>query len=276
MNNLRYITLDQLMASVESDLHSFADNGLIDRGNVIKVVRKVNEDIGLKIYQEKATVLNIENYKADLPADFSKLQMALGCDVQHFFLAPSVFGTHTIETNVPVMVYDQPACLNEKGGCYWVTQQYKDTIMKYDRFFPLQLAKGAKVSASENCINFNWNDAGYDIDILNGQVITGFREGKIYINYLADLVDEEGNLLLLDHPLTTEYYEYAVKKHLLENFMLNNDVDVSQKLMYIKNELREAKIRALNFTNTPEYSEIEGFYQRNRRDFYNKYHRIIQ
>lgn len=274
MAQLNYITLSQLMASVESDLKSFADNGMIDRGDVVKVVRKVNADLGLKIYKENQALIDIDNYKGDLPADFMSLQLAVACNIEHAFVGPGIHGTHTVETNVPV-VPNQAACMNENGGCYWVTQKYKDTVVSYNRFTQLKLAPGAKRFASENCINFNWDKSGYDIDIVNGQIFTGFREGKIYINYLADMIDENGELTLLDHPLVQEYYEYSVKKQLLENYMLNNDADVSNKLGYIKNELRDAKIRALNFITTPEYSEIVKMYTRERRRFYDKYHRII-
>ena len=276
--SLKYITFDQLMASVESDMESYTDNGMIDRGKAIKIVRKVNNDIGLKINKEHSAMVEICNFKGDLPLDFLYLQMAVACTIEHAYIGPgTVYGTHTIETNVPVTTYSsQGACLNECGGCYWVTQQFKDKMIKYEKLTPLKLSKRAMSLCTENCVNFNWNTAAYDIDIENGQIITGFREGKIYINYLSDMVDEEGNLLLLDHPLTTEYYEYAVKKHYLENFMMNNDAEVAQKLGYIKEELRLARIRALNFTDTPEYSEIANVYEVNRRAFYNKYHRIIQ
>lgn len=276
--SLRYITFDQLMASVESDFSSFTDNGMIDRGKAIKIVRKVNEDIGLKIYQEHCAMIEICDFKGELPLDFMYLQMAVACTIEHAYLhGGSVYGTHTIETDVPVhKLASQGACMNECGGCYWVTQQYKDRVIKYDRLTPLKLCKKAKKYCADNCINLNWDKAAYDIDIEDGKIITGFREGKIYISYLSDMVDEEGNLILIDHPLTTEFYEYSVKKHFLENFMMNNDAEVSQKLGYVKEELRQARIRALNFINTPEYCEIANVYEVNRRAFYNKYIRIIQ
>ena len=272
---LNYITLDQLMSSVESDFYKFADNGMIDRGNVIKVVRKVNEDIGLKIYRDADAMVEISNFKGDLPADFSHLQMAVAVTVEHAYMPPSVFGTHTEER--PVRTFgDGGVCLKEFSGFYTVVEKWKDKVVTYNKFTPLKLCKSAMKFATENCINFGWNKAPYDIDIQGDEIITGFREGRIYISYLTDMVDEEGNLLLLDHPLTNEYYEYAVKKHLLENYFMNNDADVQQRLGYIKGELRDAKIRAIDFVSTPEYQEIVNTYENSRRRFYNKYHKIIE
>lgn len=272
---LNYITLNQLMASVESDLRNFADNGMIDRGDVIKIVRKVNADIGLKINRENAVILDVENYKAELPADFMYLQLAILCTQEYHHVGTPVLGTITEEHNIPVTHYNnQMPCVNECGGCYWVTQQFKERTIKYDRLTPLALTREAKNLSSENCLNLFWKSA-YEIDIQNGELITNFRTGKVYISYLSDMVDEDGNVIILDHPLTTEYYEYAVKKYLLENYMLNNDADVAQKLAYIKNELREAKIRALNFVTTPEYSEINKMHNISRITFYNKYEKIF-
>lgn len=278
MSKLKYITFDQMMSSVESDMKSFADNGMIDRGDVIKIVRTVNADIGLKINQERECVLTINNYKADLPADFLYLQMALGCTIEEYSMpSKHMFGTQTEEINCPVEYYDEGynGCLNECGGCYWVTQKFSNKTEKYERLTPLSLTKNVQKICTDNSPNFQWRDSPYDIDIQDGELIANFRSGKIYISYLSDLFDEDGNILLLDHPLVTDYYEYAIKKRLLENFMMNNDADVAQKLMYIKEELRQARIRSMNFINTLEYTEIQKVYQHNRVRFYNRYHRIF-
>lgn len=266
------------MASVEEDFSSFADNGMIDRGKIVKVVRKVNEDIGLKIYREKEVMIDIDNYKGELPLDFAFMQMAVACHVEYAYAHGSIFGTHTEDKEVPVTSYcaTPPTCMNECGGCYWVTQRFQDKVIKYPKLYPLRLTKNSHKFCSPNCINYRWdNREGYQIDFDNEEIITDFKQGKIYISYLADMIDEDGNLLLLDHPLTTEYYEYAVKKHLLENWMINSDADVSQKLGYIKGELREARIRSMNFINTPEYSEIKDTYNKNRVMFYDKYHKMF-
>jgi hypothetical protein len=288
MKNLKYITFDQLMASVESDFDSYADAGMINRGKVIDIIRAVNADLGLKLNQEKQTILEIKNYKADLPEDFMYLQLALGCTVEHYNLGPgSVLGTHTVEHNsnspissqdyeIPVNVYQNnnewAKCqLNECGGTYWVTQQFKNKTIKFDRLIPLKLTKRSDRFCSDNCLNRFVNNAGYDIDIQHGQIVTGFREGKIYINYLADMIDEEGNILVYDHPLLTQYYAYSAKERLMENFYMNGDIDAERRLARLDAKLQSSRLRALNFINTIEYTEIQDFYKTNRTRFYNQY-----
>lgn len=278
MANLKYITLSQLMASVESDFSTYADNALIDRGKLIKIVRRVNEDIGLKINKEKEEVIEICNYKGNLPEDFKALQLALICSTEptNFKSVGSVVGTHTEEVSVPVQVNkSMGACINECDGCYWVVQKFKEKTIKYDRLVPIRVTNKSLNFCTDNCANKSWNKATYELDLDNEEVVTNFREGKLYINYIADMVSKDGELLIIDHPMLLPYYEYAIKKHLLENWMVNKTADVAQLVPYYKEELRQARISALNFINTIEYSQIMEVYKANRTRFYNKYHKIF-
>lgn len=279
MAKINYITFDQLMASVESDMQSYADNGMINRGTCIKVVRKVNESIGLKINKEKETVLKVKDYKADLPEDFMFLQLALVCgQVKEYSMPGTVFGTHTEEHNGTINLgckSPDQVCLNSNGSSFWVSQTYKDRTIKQTSIYPVVLSNKSLKFCSDKCVNYEFKKSPYSIDIENEQIVANFREGDLYFNYLSDMVDDEGNVLVLDHPLLTPYYEYSIKKHLFENFLLNNDADVLQRWQLVKAEMKEAKFEALNFVNTLEYTEIQDVFHANRKRFYNKYHRMF-
>lgn len=279
MAKISYITFDQLMSSVESDLSNLTDNGMINRGNYIKVVRKVNESIGLKINKERETVLKVTNYKADLPDDFMNLQLAFICgEVKQYSLPGTIFGTHTEDREGCVALgckTPDRVCLNECGGAFWVAQIYKERTINVNSLVPVRLTKRSLKFCSDDCLNYNFPNSGYEIDIDENQIVTNFREGDLYINYLSDMVDGEGNVLVLDHPMLTPYYEYSVKKHIFENLLVNGDAAVAQTWQMLKQEMKEAKFEAINFVNTPEYTEIQEFYQANRKRFYNKYHRMF-
>jgi hypothetical protein len=277
MGNLQYITFDQLMASVESDLSNFADNGLINRGTCIKVVRQVNHDIGLKIFKEKETTVRVENFKADLPEDFLYLQLALLCGdpVEYTLPTGTIWGTHTEEHNVTIPCRNpDKACLNSCEGTYWVTQTFKEKTTTISKLSPMRLTKKSLKFCADKCLN-NTTSGYYEMDINNGEIVTGFREGDVYLSYLADMVDENNNVLVLDHPMLTPYYEYAVKKHILERILMNGDADVERRLGLLDLRLREARIAALNFINTIEYTDIQDVYQANRKRFYDKYQKMF-
>src|SRR6478609_3486639 len=264
MSNINYITFDELMASVESDFATFTANGLINRGNYIKVVRKVNHDIGLKIFQQKEVMLKFENYRADLPDDFLYLQMALGCSEKSYYTGPAIHGTHTEEHNEPVVcTSDMKPCLMSSpcGTTYWVTQKFTNgRVIKHDYLFPLSISKKSYKHCADTCVNNHWHKYSDNLQIEGDCITASFREGLVYFNYLADMVDAEGNVLVMDHPKLTPYYEYAIKKSIMENVMIDGDDQVERKWGMMKNELREARIEALNFADTIEYDEIQEVY----------------
>lgn len=285
MAQLKYITFDQLMSSIESDMSTFADEGMINRGIAIKVVRRVNEDLGLKINREREHIVEVKNHKADLPADFQYLQLALMSGTKHEYHtnAGESLGNLTEEHDTPIQLPVTSLCdplsagqqTNDCGGKFYVTQRYQERVVNHTDLHQVRLTPSSMRFCADNSPHHYHNGAEYHIDIEEGFITTSFEEGTLYLSYLSDMVDLSGNVLVLDHPLLTEYYEYSVKKHLLENWMLNSNADVANKLIYIKNELKDARLRALNFVNTIEYSQIREFYQQNRLQFAKKYYRMF-
>ncbi len=277
MSSLKYITLNALMASVEGDLHSFADNAMIDRGKVIKVIRRVNEDLGLKIYKEKSEMIEVRDYRSGIPVDLLFVQGAWLCTESHYHESGEIMGTHTEQIYCPTgvsLMCDGKICGDIPGVDYYIQQTFKDKIVKYKGFEKLNITGNMLVNDSIKPINSsNCKHVLFVHD--NHDISANFKEGKVYINYLADMIDEDGNLLLLDHPLVRDYYEYAVKKYLIEMWLINNDADVTEKWKLVKAELYESRLRALNFINTVEYSQIKGSYEANRNRFYNRHMKIF-
>ena len=87
--------------------------------------------------------------------------------------------------------------------------------------------------------------------------------------------DDEGNLLVLDHPVINEYYEYAMKQRILENLYINGE-DVSQKMQLIEQRLKAARNNALSIVNTPDFAEMYKVWQMNRKAQYNKYYDMFK
>ena len=83
--------------------------------------------------------------------------------------------------------------------------------------------------------------------------------------------DEEGNLLVLDHPKINEYYEWALKARIFENMYLNGEPDIERRLQLAKSELKTARAEALTITTTPDFYEFKKTIEMNRRAMYAKY-----
>lgn len=101
-----------------------------------------------------------------------------------------------------------------------------------------------------------------------------FTEGRVYVNYESVMEDDEGNLLVLDHPTVNEYYEYAFKERILENLFYNGE-NVLQRLQMIQAKMRPIRNNALSFINTPDFGEMKRMWEKNRKAMYAKYYNMF-
>ena len=129
-----------------------------------------------------------------------------------------------------------------------------------------------KTSQTIDCdcpnLYYNTHDEGW---IKNGFLFTSFTTGKVYLNYQGDLSDNDGNLLVPDHELLNEYYEYALKSRIFENLFLNGE-NVSQRMQLVEQRLRGARNNALSLVNTPNFAELKDMWLANRKAMYGKYY----
>ena len=279
--NLKYITFDQLMNSVEQDLELYSNENMIDRQRLIKIVREVNSDLGIKINKDQEAILEVKHKKADLPLDFAYLQALFLCEAIETRRKPALSGDHMVNLMVEPQQYNEAGVIkicptgsfnNEGGGCFFVGKRMdSQEETEYKVMSPIRLTERA-LGTCENRKCFGHDDRyAYEVDINEGLILTNFEKGKLYISYLADMVDENNNVLVLDHPAVRPYYEYAVKKRLLENWFLTNDADVQQKLSYIVEELKKARLEAQNYINGIGYKEIIDHFNLRRNKFLRKY-----
>lgn len=283
-NNLNYKTFDQLLAGIESDIDKFADEGYINRAIYIKEVRKVNADLGLKINTEREWMMDVKDYVGLLPPDFLFLQLAMACHTS-YVRVPIIRGIQTEmhseeitlegESEIPTSCFlkscdfgDCPDSPCDK--CMWVTQKIGVRVYNYTDLKQLQLTKSSLNKCTDTCFNHMFKSP-HQIKIEDDHATFSFREGKVYLNYLADMLDQDNNVLVLDHPLVNDYYEYAVKKKFFENMYLNKEGDFVQAYQAMKGELLQARTRAITFVNTPEYGDIQKMFIDNRHRFYKKY-----
>lgn len=276
--NLKYRTLDQLLDSVTDDLSVYESEGMIDRSQLIKVVQKVNKDLGLKINKDYEGVIDVENYKAKLPSNFYMANHILvcgRCTWTEITTEQEVVAIDRSNCGEPVNYCCDQSC-NQKMDCPPYIVVDKKTCREYsiNRVAVLDLKKSSHRDLCSDSPNWrsscNWN--GY---IDNGDIVTNFRDGKLYLNYIGHLEDEDGNLLVLSHDLIDEYYEYALKERIFENIWLNGEEGVQNKLQYLAMKKREARILALGITNMPEYSELESIHKYYRKRSHDRYDRII-
>jgi len=292
---LKYRTFDQLLEDVTIDLHTFALENMIEPQTLIKLVRKLNYQLGLRINQTKEVVLDVTHHKVKLPDDFYTFNYALICgDFKEVVGYDGMAGGTNMQevkyndwpnqvtqcdcsndntcnsdasygdTNIQPRVF-----LNCKGEAYELIQVVNPSITRVSTFLkPLRMKPSQEIECECANLYYNTSDEGW---IKNGFLNTTFESGKVYLNYQGDMVDDNGNLMVPDHELLNEYYEYALKQRIFENLFINGE-DVAQRMQLMDAKLREARNNALSLVNTPNFKEMEKLWLTNRKAMYGKYY----
>lgn len=279
---LKYRTFDQLMGEVSTDFRVYNNEGLIEPAELIKVAQRVNYDLGLRIHKTKETILEIEKGKAKLPGDFYVLNSAVLCG-KYKIQKPVIQGTQREDVWVETCrkcagPIGQCACEDkymismethgDNAGDIVLVEKVKTEVRVYENFERIHIGNGKTLKPAGDPHNLPDSTNG---EIRNGFIYTNLSEGKVYINYEGNLEDLDGNLLVLDHPMINEYYEYALKSRILENLYINGE-DVAQRMQLIEGKLRAARNNALTIVNTPDFSEMYALWQLNRKAQYYKYY----
>lgn len=321
---LRYRTFDQLLEDVTIDLNTFALENMIEPQQLIKLVRKLNYELGLRINQQKEALLEVCHGKVKLPDDFYVWNYAMVCNEYTESVGYTVGGTNvqevpyqefpsTVDVCAPETVNCRTcnsnpcnhtaACdlnhpvvgpiptafdpnnpygdtciaprvfMNCKGEEYELIQVVNPSVTRtYRSLSPLRMVRSQEIDCDCPNLYYNTTNQGW---LKGGFLFTTFDTGKVYVNYMGEMEDDQGQLLVPDHPLLNEYYEYALKKRIIENLALNGE-DVAQRLQLIIPDYRAARNQAMSLVNTPNFKEMEQLWWANRRAQYSKYYDMFK
>lgn len=276
--SLKYRTFDQLLADVSTDFYSYNLEGMIRPADLIKIAQRVTYDLGVKIHTTKQCILDVEKGKVKLPDDFYVLDFALICGKYIIHSPIKISGTQT-EDILYCKNCNNPnfdcSCPNDVIVCdstevrIRIIEKKMDEHREYTHFERLSMVPGKMVDPI--CPNTRFNDCAHQGEIRDGFLFTSLEHGRVFITYQGALEDDNGNLLVLDHPMINDFYEYALKHRILENLFFNGE-DVEKKLSFVEAKLRESRIRALGIVNTPDFREIKETLELNRKAMYQRYY----
>jgi hypothetical protein len=86
--------------------------------------------------------------------------------------------------------------------------------------------------------------------------------------------DDDGNLLVLDHPVINFYYQWAIKHQMLENLYLNGE-DLIQRLQYAEQKMSEYREKALSIANMPDFRDCVKTIQLLRQNYNRNYYHPV-
>lgn len=281
---LKYRTFESLLEDVKIDLRTLTLENRIDPAQLIKVAMRVNYDLGLRINVTKETILEVEKGRVRLPEDFYVMNYGLMLHQGYETIIPAQ-GTNVqdvtptwrpwVEQNScsNESLPEQPVCFSKcNDNTYQIIQVVNQERRSYRSFVPIRFR-------NSKFVDCNWPDLfGSERDeawIKDGFLYTTVEQASVYINYQGTFTDNNGDLLIPDHPMLNEYYEYAIKKRILENLIMDGE-NVTAQFQLVMNEYRAARNNALTIVNTPNFSEMQKVWAMNRKAMYAKYYDMFK
>jgi len=276
MKSIETRTFDELMADVSVDLYTYNNEGMIDASQLLKTAIRINHELGLKIHRTKEVVLDVELGKAKLPSDFYRLNTAFLCG-KYLVVNQVPSGTDKEDVLLDSAACTKcgepdPTCSCEKtytvcnNKYIKVVEKKKFETREYTQFHKLYISPSRYTNGYNYC---NPSDTMYRTEIKDGFLyVSGVSYSKVYISYESTMEDQDGNLLVLDHPQINEYYESALKERILYNLYINGE-DVERKWKMVQEETMKAKRIALSIVNMPDFNEMFKVFLTNRR-----YHQV--
>lgn len=164
--------------------------------------------------------------------------------------------------------------LNCKGEHYQLVQTLKYETRMFSILRPIKLLDNA-MDIDCDCPNLYW-ESSMTAWIKDGWLYTNFKSGKVYLNYQGLMEDEDGNLIVLDHDMINSYYEYALKRRIIENLIMNDQSVNQAKIQLVEMRHKEARTYALSIVNTPNFGELKKVWQTNRKAMYSKYYDMFR
>jgi hypothetical protein len=305
---LKYKTFDSLLEDIRSDWKAYALEGKIEPQQLIKVALRVNYDLGLRINQPKERVLTIEHGRAKLPDDFYVMNFALLCGEHTQTIVPGQ-GTHIEEIAVPLPLHPiepdpctdpiinaccptktpntmTPICLTRCGTGMQLVQTINSFTRTYKYMHPIRFKNSHQIDCKCPNLNMLCHDEAF---LRDGFIWTAYNNhghknhqgskcenGGLYINYEGALEDDDGNILVPDHPMLNEYYEYALKQRVLENMMMDGDSLLNPQIQLVEARLKAARNNALTIVNMPNFSEMQKLHDTVRKAYYSRYYDMFK
>lgn len=308
--SLKYRTFDSLFEDVTVDFKNYALEGVINPQTLIKVARKCNYDLGFRVYRTRQAILEVEHGKVRLPDDFHIMNFAIVCGestvtealpqgthIEERLVAPDYVcepgQPSSCETPPPDPCNDPidpcnnldpctGTCITKCGDEYQLIQKVNTITRSFKSQFHLYIRDNEWVKCDPCTTNTAYpvgqsglialgtgpiNEARID----NGWLLTNFTNAKVYVNYIGDMIDDDGNVMVPDHEMINEYYEYALKERILENLVMNGE-PVGERYNLIASKLRAARNYALTIVNTPNFQELKKLWEVNRKAQYHNYY----
>ena len=261
--NTEYITLEQLLESIQIDFKKYYESGIVDEAGLYKVVAYCNQKAGVRIMPMLCEVVEIQNGKAPIPDNFKKIVSVQTISKVVRDAQPNNYyknWTEHVRTqpHPSIPTYTPMGCHTPCGDCFWVIpyQHCPEKKIVFTEYEDLNLGYGS-LSNSE-----------FSIDRDEESLNFGIHSGMAIVTYYADL-DSLG-LIPKDREIA-DFYEWSIKEKILQDALMNSEDDVIVKLQYAEKQKSLSYIDFHNRIVSESYRQARARHQQYEQEFDEKW-----
>ena len=267
--NLKYIESQEIINEVKNEISTYFEKGMLDTSYLYPVIRTCLSKMGLKILPTKHDVLKVESYKTDLPCDFYKAVLLVGCGMEEWadidYLNTKLIEYEVSGTNVCEQRCDY--CEDDCGNLYGIRQYFNTYSVTYSELYPLTVSEDSRPYCNDSC--FEYRGRGNEVTIKNGKIYTNFETGHIYLEYLTNLEADSGDLMIPDVQVIKDWIKMEMMFVCFRKLYLNGEADVQQRLGWVTQQLA---IHQTNATSLYKSWTVKEFYDL-RKTLYSRFHK---
>lgn len=263
----KFTSPEPIYAAIREELRSYFEAGIVDDALFARWTGKCIGRLGVAAYPIQQAVLKICDYKSILPTDFHATREAWMCtDYISDYQLPSSLYTQIKTTSTNLTSQDQELACQACTNCDVpdvIEAIYKTTQTVYFRWKKQFLLKPGNIypACPTDMYCANYNAVGPDsYDIRDGNFVTTFREGTVYLQYYSIQDDECSNQLIPDEFRVKEYVEAFIKQKLFEQ-IFNQTTDESFK---------QSESKYLYYTRLADEAYIIADTENKKEDVYRK------
>lgn len=253
-----YISSEVIMDQFRNELRTYFDSKVLDNTLFWTIFEECLKPFGTKYHPEDKAVLEVNNGMADLPGDFKRLVLALGCSggsaemIDNRSLATEEVDIQDI-TPCELELCTTSVCVDECNSMYKIIQKTPTMRITWDKFEVLKIEDDPNVCL-EGCLNYQSNSSDY-IKISGNKIYTNF-EGLIYLEYLKEL-HQGDEILYPNHEIIVKWINSKLREKAFQYLYYNSIGDVKVRYMDAK---REAYIDEENAKSLIKRNELYNFY----------------
>ena len=282
---MKYITFAQLVADVREDLRMYDENNMIDDTRLLKHVIRCSEFLGERMHQSKQCKISVLNFKAPIPTDMWKIENMYGVsesnnDILYFqgiFGGGMIFHDENELSPIPspseriqyLGIIPNDCCKPMHVSAY--DSNYFERV-ESKKTFPLVMS----TQLNNKCTNYaacNTWQQGYQVDLQEDEFTFSFKNGEVFLSYLGDLVNSDGDLLVPDNENILPFYEWTLKKVIFEDLFMNSEADVQNKYSLAQRNLIDAKVAAMDYVNAFKGGQLDHLSRKRKMNFYNDWYK---